>query len=498
MRYHQNFFAICFFLTPFYQAKAQTSFEKDSIRLMELIDGMETYYQDPFRYRTNIPEAYLLINQMLIEKPNHTQLRKVRTRIADLYYAFKSREMNYEEGLKVLLKNVQEREELKDSCDLSRSYRNLAAFWRNQKDFTKASGFLDQSLEISLQCNNEEEQVKTLSAYGIFYQVKKDYFQAETYYRKALELSERTQYTGGKAHASWNLYRIYSLKKEYGKALSFLRTAEDGFDKTNNISSLERVNSSYGTYYRKNGNPKKAIGHFKKSIAFCQKLKDSSRLMYRYLGISNAYVQLKDFENAYYNYLNYKGIQKKIDNQKQYKRLVEIETKMAYENQKVMDSIQYVQQKLLDESEIKRQANTRFWLYVILLSAILITTLVFYLLSRHKLKEQAYQNILLSEKVASKTEEIQELLHETMRQIKSKEKIALNLQKYSREEKGISLQSILADLKASKVDDAKLVLIKENIEKVNFDFIKALKTTHPNLTKTEVEICSFIKMGLTR
>lgn len=220
--------------------------------------------------------------------------------------------------------------------------------------------------------------------------------------------------------------------------------------------------------------------------------------MSRYLGLSNSYAELKDYKNAYYNYLNYKGLQKKVNDKKYYGQLIELEAKLAYENQKRVDSIQFAQQKLLDESIIKRKADTRFWWFVILLSAILVTILIFYLNSQHRLKEQAYQNILLNKKVATKTEEIQELLKETMKHIRSKEKIAIDLQKFSKEKDGITVQSILAELKASKADDTKLILIKENIEKVNFQFLKNLKEKHPNLTKTEIEVSSFIKMGLSR
>jgi hypothetical protein len=122
----------------------------------------------------------------------------------------------------------------------------------------------------------------------------------------------------------------------------------------------------------------------------------------------------------------------------------------------------------------------------------------FYIRNRQKIKEQAYQNILLNNKVATKTEEINELLTETIQHIKSKERIAENLQKLSNEKEGITLKSIIADLKANKADNAKMLLIKQNIEQVNFEFIKKLKDLHPNLSKTDIEICSLARIGLSR
>ncbi|MEM6718985.1 MAG: hypothetical protein AAF611_06715 [Bacteroidota bacterium] len=150
------------------------------------------------------------------------------------------------------------------------------------------------------------------------------------------------------------------------------------------------------------------------------------------------------------------------------------------------------------ESEQELADSRRNSLIIILIIIFVAIALFIYFRNRQKLKEQAYKNILLNNKIASKTEEINELLTETIHHIKSKERIAEDLQKLSTEEGSMSLKSIIADLKASKADDAKLMLIKQNIEKVNYEFIKNLKAKHPKLTKTDVEICSLFRIGLSR
>lgn len=150
------------------------------------------------------------------------------------------------------------------------------------------------------------------------------------------------------------------------------------------------------------------------------------------------------------------------------------------------------------ESEKKIAKTKRNYLITSLVAIFLLVITFFYFANRQKIREQAYQNILLNNKVATKTEEVNELLTETIQHIKSKERLAENLQKLSNEKEGITLKSIIADLKASKADNAKLMLIKQNIEQVNFEFIKKLKDLHPELTKTDIEICSLIRIGLSR
>jgi hypothetical protein len=153
-------------------------------------------------------------------------------------------------------------------------------------------------------------------------------------------------------------------------------------------------------------------------------------------------------------------------------------------------------QQLAAEKELA--ATKRNYIIAGLIVFFLLISAFFYLRNQQKIKEQAYKNILLNNKIASKTEEINELLTETIQHIKSKERIAENLEKLSNNKNDRTLKSIIADLKASKADNAKLMLIKQNIEQVNFEFIKKLKTAYPKLTKTDVEICSLSRIGLSR
>lgn len=481
-----------------HQTIAQASFQKDSLRLEELTKGVNTYYKDPFSYKEKTFEAYPLIQQMLKAQPNSLYLKKKRIEIYDLYYILKRNELQYQESLDIILKNIEYKKEINDSCGLAKSYRGLGVFWRVQKNYEKSLPFIQKSIETAKKCKNVKEEIRSIMTLSSHYSVLNNHDKSLELNFQALELATKHDDVGGIANANYQIGRKYNFLKDFKKGLLYLKQAEEGFKNTQNISALERVNAAYAIYYRKKGEPRKAIDYYKKAIDYNLKMRDSSRLMNRYLGLSNSYRDIKDFKNAYYSYLNYKGMQKKINDRKKYSELIELETRLAYENQKRIDSIQFAQQKTLDEQKIKEKANTRFWLYVLLLSGILVVVLIFFILNRQRIKEQAYQNILLSKKVATKSEEIEELLTETMKQLKSKEKLTTNLQKFSREEEGITLQSILSDLKASKADDTKFMLIKQNIEKINFDFIQKLKETHPNLTKTEIEVCSFIKMGMSR
>ncbi|MCH2217241.1 MAG: hypothetical protein MK076_04040 [Flavobacteriales bacterium] len=498
MRYQQIFFAICFLLMTVHQTHSQSTFEQDSLKLTQLTDGMDRYYLDPFGYKAKTDIAFPLINRLVEQYPDDRFLKEQRIEIYRLYHIYKRKELNFDESLNYILKNIENRKETNDTCSLSMSHRFLGNFWRYQKNYKKSFSNIREAITIAKKCNSGEEITKSLTDLGKVYFAIKKRDSSLFFYMKALEVAKEHKYDGGIANANYQIARHYNQKKNFSETLKHLDRAKYYFERTDNISGLERVNASYANYYRKNGQPQKAVSYFQESIEYNKKLKDSVRLMNRYLGLSNSYHELKNYEGAYYSYLNYKGLQKKVNDKKYYGQLIELEAKLNYEHQKRVDSLEFARQKQLDEREIQQTADSRFRWFAIGFSALVVIILIFYINSRHKLKEQAYQNILLNKKVATKTEEIQELLKETMKHIKSKEKIASDLQKFSKEKDGITLQSILAELKASKADDSKLILIKQNIQKINYEFLKTLKEKHPNLSKTEIEVSSFIKIGLSR
>ena len=151
------------------------------------------------------------------------------------------------------------------------------------------------------------------------------------------------------------------------------------------------------------------------------------------------------------------------------------------------------------DKEIEKQK--RRLIVAVLLIVFLIAFMIFYVLWRKAIRKKralAREVVDLNTEVTTKKEEVNELLAETIIHLRSKEKLAENLSKLSHEEEGVSLRSIIADLKADKLEDSKIVILKQNIESLNYEFLKSLKNQHPNLTKTDIEVCSFIKIGLSR
>ncbi|MBQ4820913.1 7TM-DISM domain-containing protein [Aquimarina sp. MMG016] len=104
----------------------------------------------------------------------------------------------------------------------------------------------------------------------------------------------------------------------------------------------------------------------------------------------------------------------------------------------------------------------------------------------------------MTERISKKEEEISELRNETFQQLKSKEKLVENLKKVASHDESISIQNLIADLKSELLEDSQLTLIKNDIETLNYEFTRRIKEIHPNLTDTDLEICTYLRMSLGR
>ena len=104
----------------------------------------------------------------------------------------------------------------------------------------------------------------------------------------------------------------------------------------------------------------------------------------------------------------------------------------------------------------------------------------------------------MTAQIGKKEEEISELRSETFQQLKSKEKLVENLKKVASNDTSISIQNLIAELRSELLEESQLTLIKNDIETLNHEFAQRLKEIHPNLTKTDLEICSYLRMSLGR
>jgi len=117
--------------------------------------------------------------------------------------------------------------------------------------------------------------------------------------------------------------------------------------------------------------------------------------------------------------------------------------------------------------------------------------------ANRKAKELFERVLRLEKEVQIKKQEVNSLLTESIQQLKSKQELTHKLDKIRKTGSNVDLNEIVAELKSEKLKDHRIITLKQNIEELNFKFIAAIKEKYPQLTRTDIEICSFIRLGLT-
>lgn len=115
-------------------------------------------------------------------------------------------------------------------------------------------------------------------------------------------------------------------------------------------------------------------------------------------------------------------------------------------------------------------------------------------------KEKMFLEIIDKNKqLTSKKQEVIQLLSESVERLQEKVKLTRNLKKVVKSDQtNISLNTIISELQSEKIDDKKLLYLRENITLISHSFVSRLKQNYPNLTKTDIEMASFARLELSR
>jgi len=103
----------------------------------------------------------------------------------------------------------------------------------------------------------------------------------------------------------------------------------------------------------------------------------------------------------------------------------------------------------------------------------------------------------LNQSIKIGKEERTVLLSESIQQLHTKQELVKKLVDIKKDTNVQSLNSVIAELRSTKLEESRKLILKQNVEDLNFEFLKRLKEKHSDLTTTDIEICSLIKLGFS-
>ncbi|MEM6720790.1 MAG: 7TM diverse intracellular signaling domain-containing protein [Bacteroidota bacterium] len=128
----------------------------------------------------------------------------------------------------------------------------------------------------------------------------------------------------------------------------------------------------------------------------------------------------------------------------------------------------------------------------------LLTYVVFQVYLNYRIVKVAQLELQkMAQQVQNKEAEISKLLFESYHHLKSKRELVNDLKKTTYDDT-ISIDKIINNLRSELLEDNQLNIIKNDIEQLNYDFIQRLKIQVPKLTQADLELCTYIRIGLNR
>ena len=398
--------------------------------------------------------------------------------------------------------------EYKDSLNLSSNYHNIGNVFKFQEEYRKSIVAFQKAIRINEKLGIPKKIGDNFNAIGSSYRRINKIDSASYYYELAYQKYKEAGYEEGKYRVISNKAQVLNRQKKYKEALVLQQHYLEFVEKVGIKEAIATAHYNLAQTYNYLQQFSTAIYHVDQSINISKKEKLGRRLAVSYKRKSLSFYKMEMFEEALEYYRKYAKANDSIFNLQKAKEIREIELQYEFKQQKLKDSIQFIEEKkristIAENQELKK----KWYLTLLLITLFLITVITYYgiryfrkVWEQNQLKETKLTTKIeeLNTEVFLKKEEVTNLMKETLIHLRTKEKLANDLSKLSHQEEGISLTGIIAELKADKLEDAKLILLKKNIETLNYEFLKKLQLKHPHLTKTDIEICSFIKIGLSR
>lgn len=341
-----------------------------------------------------------------------------------------------------------------------------------------------EALAIGNKTNDKYLQSALVSNIGFFYLTEKSVDSAIYFIEKGLALEkEFSNEEKGYAEAFGNLAYAYTLKKEYEKATAY-------FDSSFAIATQNR------------------------EVITLLNLHKDRAFMYR---------KKEQYELALYDMEKADSIKLWFDNKTQAESIAALKISILEKEKKAeLKRAHLISKQMQYENEIQTFRN--YFIISCLMSSLVISFLIFLKFrtsSRNEkiLLAQEKDLVKLDLKLTEATLENQKLTNERLiveingknedltnfaLHIGRKNEYVVKLMKHLKElqaapetQMKVKVQELIAFTKHQQFIDQNLEEFQMKYEKVNYQFLNSLTKTYTNLTKSDLNLCSLIRLGLT-
>ena len=404
----------------------------------------------------------------------------------------------YEKSLKI-------REEIGDKAAIATVLSNIGGLYQNQGNNVKALKYHERCLEIRKDNENQAKIAWTLAHIGEIYMDNGDYVTAYGYFERSLKLGEEF---GDKKEIAWYLELIgdfFKIKKDYSKALDYYQRSLLHSINMNAKPDISALLSNIGELYLIQKKYSRSIEKCKEAYQIALSIGDISRQKKPCECLYRGYKELGNGNQA----LNY---HEKVSILNDSLKSEEAATKlqqMEFDKIILKDSIVNANKSRIAKEQIEKQESEialldtknrvkSLWIIFGSLAAILLMGLIYYRY-KQRVKYKDLQNKLLNSEIEYKKKDLTNFAVN----ISNNQEWALSLAERIDALKASSGRKRAKELEELDEEIKNKIWVDKNsddfynkIDALSSSFYDKLATQFEGLTKTEIRLCSLIKLEL--
>ena len=306
--------------------------KKDSARVNQLVAICDTFY------RTQPDEDIKLATEALVTARaiKFTKGEAYALKYIGMGYFVQG---DYVKAASFFHQSLESFESINYKPGIANMMNSLGVIYNNEGADSKALELYLKSLKLSQEINDSVRVVTAMINIGLIYSKKPNTLEkAEDYYLKALANSERLHYQDAIGTVTVDLGELYFEKGDYKSALSYFERSLNAYKNSSSgnvpytLTNIGKIYAKWGEYdkaldyqqralklatatnaklemnlallglagtYQQKGDTRKALNNFMLSEQISKGIGSLYELRTAYEGISKAYSDLKDYQNAF-------------------------------------------------------------------------------------------------------------------------------------------------------------------------------------------------------
>jgi len=373
----------------------------------------------------------------------------------------------------------------------ARMYNSIGIVYRNMDLPGESIKYTTEAYHLFKKINDSQYIAFTLGNLGRDYLSMGDYKKAEDYLERSIEIKGEEDNNVLQMQYYLSMGDIYRLrKKNYQQALKFYRNALIYAKKANSPLDLSDALSGIGSVYTLTGQYDSALLYLKKGMSYYDRVKSKTIMKQGYENYIDYYIHLKDFQKAFKYSQLLMSLEDSIFTEQTNTKLAEFE--VMYESLKKEDTIKHLE----DQKQIQ-QLRMIVLLAIIVLVVFTIIFLIKYYrekinlsnLEKRELQDQLEQKDKELASTALNFAQNNELLAKTTKKlIQSQQKSGINEQE--------DIQKIIHELRTQVSSDS-FREFELRFLKVHNDFYDKLMADFPNLSPNDLKMCALLRLNLS-